>query len=75
MSNELRVEICSPPDRELLVASLMAGNVQWGEVNQESGHLRVEIYPDRSGKAWDFKFDELLQTLQSAKQRLLGSDC
>jgi hypothetical protein len=70
MSSQLRVEIGSPPDREMLVACLMLGNVQWGEINQENPRLEIEIYPDRSGNPWVFSLDELIELLQLARQRL-----
>jgi len=74
MRTPLQVEIASPPNRERLVACLMVGKVQWGEINQESGELEVEIYPQRDGQPWKFAFDKLIAALQNALERLVRGE-
>jgi hypothetical protein len=70
MSNH-HVLIASPPDRENLVAMIDHEREQRAEINQESGSLLIEVYPRRDGKPWVFDLDEMMGTLQSAKQRLV----
>jgi hypothetical protein len=71
--NTMRVEIISPPDRDKITASIMIGNEQWSEVNQESDRLQIEIYPCRNTGAWLFGFEETLEALIEAKKRLVGN--
>ena len=69
----MRVEIASPPDREKLVAPILLDGEQWAEVNQEKHRLQVEIYPRRDGKPWIFDLEEVVQALNEAQRRLLGT--
>jgi hypothetical protein len=69
MSNH-RIAIASPPDRDKLVAMIDYGHEQWAEINHESTDPVVELYPRRDGKPWVFDFNEMMSTLESAKQRL-----
>jgi hypothetical protein len=71
-TSRMSVDIASPPDREKLVAELFYDREQWAEINQDSGTLRLELYPRRDGKPWDLPFDEALAVLQTAKERLIG---
>jgi hypothetical protein len=68
-----KINLASPPDRELLVAMINVENEQWAEVNQESGNLTVEIYPRQNGQPWVFDLEATLKVLQAAKQRLTGN--
>ena len=67
-------EVCisSPPDRELLVAEIFFGHVQWAEINQEEGVLRVEFYPRPDGRPWIILYSEAVLALSEAKQRLVS---
>jgi hypothetical protein len=69
---KMRISIASPPDREKLVAEVLYEDEQWAEINQESGALKLEIYPRRNGQPWAFPFDEAVLALQAAKARLIG---
>ncbi len=73
MSDELRITISSPPDREKLVAEIFFGSNQWAEMNQEKGHLQIEFYPRPDGKPWDLDFSSVMNALQKAKLRLTGA--
>ena len=66
-----RIDICSPPDREQLVAAICYDNEQWAELNQEKVELVLEIYARHDGNAWVFPFDEAITALCDAKKRLL----
>lgn len=73
MSEEFRICITSPPDREKLVAEINFGNEQWAELNQEDGTLQLEFYPrSKKGEFWQLSFDEVLESLNEAKRRLTG---
>lgn len=70
MNDELRVSICSPPDRKFLVAEIMLDNEQVAELNQEQNALLLEIYPRRDGQPWIVSYEVLLKALTKAKKRL-----
>ena len=69
--SEVRICISSPPNREKLVAEIFFGNEEWAELNQDTGVLIVGFYPRRDGSFWSLTFDEALQALTKAKERLL----
>lgn len=75
MSPEFHVDICSPPDREKLVAHVMYGNEQVAEINQESVELQIELYANRSGEPWTFSYGAFLYALERARERLVGTQC
>ena len=66
--------ITSPPDRERTVAEIWGDDDQLAEINDESGYVRVEIYPRLDGKPWLLPYDDLLQLLEQAKISLVGND-
>ena len=70
MPQSMRVEIVSPPDRELLCAHIMLDGEQWAEVNQEHGNLELEIYGRRDGEPWIFDFECAIGALNEAARRL-----
>jgi hypothetical protein len=72
MSNELRICISSPPDREKLVAEIFFGANQWAELNQEHDTLRLEFYPLPTGEFWQLNLDEVVGALEEARRRLLN---
>ena len=74
MPTKMTVDICSPPDREKLVAQISHDREQWAEIHQETGSLTLELYPRRDGKPWEFSFDETLKALRDAQKRLTGHD-
>jgi hypothetical protein len=74
MSQGFRVDIASPPDRERLVAEVFFGHEQIAEVNQEAGKLQVEIYARPSSEPWVLDYQDFLQALTLATQRLTSMD-
>jgi hypothetical protein len=74
MPTKMTVDICSPPDREKLVAQISFDREEWAEVHQETGSLTLELYPRQDGKPWQFSFDEALTALRHAQKRLTGDD-
>ncbi len=72
MSNDMRISITSPPDREKLVADISFGNEQWAELNREGETLELEFYPKPSGEFWRLGYDTVLESLNEAKRQLTG---
>jgi hypothetical protein len=70
MSTEIL--ITSPPDRKQTVAEIWFDNVQLAELNDETGHPVLEVYPRPDGGPWILDFDELIDLLQRARTRLLN---
>ncbi len=69
---KFRITIASLPDRERLVAEILYEGVQWAEISHETDELIIQIYAYPSQKYWEFSFDEALEALQQARQRLLN---
>jgi hypothetical protein len=74
MQSQMAVDICSPPDREKLVASISYDHEQWAEIHQEADSPTLELYPRQDGKPWEFSFDQALTALRQAQMRLTGDD-
>jgi hypothetical protein len=74
MQSKMVVDICSPPDRQKLVATISCNCEQWAEIHQETDILTLEIYPRQDGKPWEFSFDQAMTALRHAKTRLTGDD-
>lgn len=72
MKDNFSVSISSPPDRNFLVAEIMLSHEQLAELNQEQGILSLEIYPRRDGQPWQVNYDDMMQILTEAKNRLVG---
>jgi hypothetical protein len=72
MQFEMVVDICSPPDRQKLVATISCNCEQWAEIHQETDILTLEIYPRQDAKPWEFSFDQAMTALQHAQIRLIG---
>lgn len=72
VSEEYRLCISSPPDREHLVAEIFFGDQQWAELNQEGSELALEVYPRQDGKPWQLSFEVVTFALADARRRLLG---
>jgi hypothetical protein len=73
MEKDFQINISSPPDRERLVSEIMVNHVQWAEINQETGDLRVEFYPRPDAKPWNFSLEEAMEALVDAKKALIES--
>ncbi len=74
MATKMTIDICSPPDREKLVAQISYDREQWAEIHQETNSLTLELYPRQDGKPWEFLLDEALTALRHAQKRLTGND-
>jgi len=72
MNENIQVELISPPDRDFLCASIMIGNEQWVELNQEGGTLTFEFYARRDGEPWCIGCKDAIGALLRAKERLVS---
>jgi hypothetical protein len=72
MDENIQVELISPPDRDLLCASIMIGNEQWVELDREGGTLTFEFYARRDGQPWRIGCEDAIDALLRAKERLVG---
>lgn len=69
--DKFRITIASLPDRERLVAEVFYEGVQWVEISQESDEVVVQFYSHPRKKHWEFTYDEAVQVLEKAKNKLL----
>lgn len=65
------ITIASLPDRERLVAEILYEGVQWAEISQETDEVVVQFYTHPRKKYWEFTYDEAIQILEKAKNKLL----
>jgi hypothetical protein len=72
MNNQFRVAIISPSDREFLTAEIMLDEDQLAELDQEDGFLSLSIYPRRDGQPWRVRYQDVLEALIRAKERLVS---
>ena len=70
MAHDVRITISSPPDRQYIVAEIFFGNEQWAEINKEVGSLQVEFYPRQNGEPWSLSFQQAVEALNKAKEKL-----
>ena len=69
--NNWSICLSSPPDRDNLVADILCNNEQMMEVNQENNLVNVELYPRQDGRPWVVSYDQLLDLLNDAKNKLM----
>ncbi|MGC4043024.1 MAG: hypothetical protein QM758_04405 [Armatimonas sp.] len=67
---DIKVEICSPPDRENLVIAVMIEKRQFCEISQEDGKLEWEFYPNKDNLPWVIEHGEFISTLRKSLERL-----
>ena len=72
MSDFFRITVASVPDRENLVAEISYKDEQWVEISQEHGDLIVQFYSPYKGDYWEFSFNEAVEALEKAKNKLLA---
>jgi hypothetical protein len=71
MTQRLRFTVGSTPERDHLVADLIADDVTWAQITQESGELEVEVYCNPEGRVWAFNLDEMMRLMSAARERLV----
>lgn len=70
MTKNVRMSVSSPPDRENLVVEVFFDDIQWAEVNQESGEFEVEFYPRPDNKPWRVPLATIVDVLERVKDEL-----
>lgn len=72
--NNFRIVISSPPDRERLVAEIWYNDMFWVEITQEQdkGEVKVQFYAHPKELCWEFPFNEAIEILEKAKNRLVS---
>lgn len=70
MSKPFRIQVASVPDREDLVAEIWFGSEQVAELRREEAGARIQLYPPRQERWWDFPYSEFLDVLQRAHEEL-----
>ena len=68
---KFEITVSSSPDRENLVADIIYEDVQFAEISQETGELRIQFYSHPKKRYWEFPVDEILKVIEKAKQRLI----
>lgn len=69
---KFRITIASLPDRERPVAEILYEGFQWAEISEEiDDELIIRFYSHPQEKHWEFLYDEALQILEQAKNKLL----
>ena len=73
---EFVILIASLPHKERLVSEIYYDNVCWVQISQEieGGEYMIEFYSHPQQKYWEFTYDEAIQALQKAKNRLAAMD-
>ncbi|EIJ44236.1 hypothetical protein BegalDRAFT_3420 [Beggiatoa alba B18LD] len=72
---KLTVEIASVPDRDSVVAEIWSNDFMLAEIIQcDTGECIIELYPNRHENTgvWEINLDDFIQSLTTAKKRLLG---
>lgn len=71
MSDKIEAIVGSPPEKQKLVVQLFVKDGgQWGEIDQETGELEIEIYARPDGKTFRFRLEDLEKVIALAKERL-----
>ncbi len=65
--SKFNIEISSVPDRNKLVAEIWHEKDLIAEINQESDHLEIELYPLQK---ITLDYQEFLKILETAKKKL-----
>ena len=66
-----RITVLSVPDRENLVAEISYKGRGWVEISAEVSNEFVVAFCNKdNGNYWEFPFDEAMEVLQEAKDRL-----
>jgi hypothetical protein len=68
---KFRITVATLPDRECAVAEIFYDHVQFCEISREvPGQFVIQFYPHPRQKCWEFSYDEIVEVLKKAQQRL-----
>lgn len=69
--SKFEILTASLPDRKEVVVEIFYENILWVELNQEEeGKFKVEFYNHPKNECWKFCYDEAIDILEKAKNRL-----
>jgi hypothetical protein len=68
----LEIQITVSPDGYRRVAEIWSAGSRVCEINDDSGDVVVEIYPDLSGRPWRLDLAEFLNALSQAGHLVLN---
>ena len=72
MRERLRYQIASMPHREELVAELWSDHLMLGEISQDCGEVRLELYDQPDGTSWRLPLKAVAGLIGSARRDLLN---
>ncbi|MCB9093403.1 MAG: hypothetical protein H6620_12690 [Halobacteriovoraceae bacterium] len=60
------------PDRKEMVAEIFYESALWVEINQEKevGKFNIEFYNHPENSNWEFSYEEAMEAITKAKERL-----
>ncbi len=70
MSQKIKIELASVPDREGLVAELWLDQSMLAELRKESGRIWLQLYAKDDGKPWDIEAQGLIDAVNNATMQL-----
>ena len=72
VGNNFRISVGDDSEHEDLTAEIYYEETFLAMLSQEHGfdHLQLEIFPNPNGQQWVFSFEEFLNVVDAAKQRL-----
>ena len=71
--NKFEIMIASLPHRERPVVEIYYDNMYWVQISQEKEELVIQFYSHPNEKYWEFSYEEALQVLEKAKNKLVGT--
>lgn len=63
--------ISTLPHKERPIAEIYYKNMYWAQISQETDDLAINFYSHPIKKCWEFSFDQAMQILEQAKDKLL----
>ncbi len=72
MTTGMSILIADAPGKERVFAELYYNDELWAIVSLDEGNLLLDIFSNIEGAPSKFPFDDVMETLQEAKKKLLG---
>jgi len=69
MTNSLRIQVASVPDRDGLVVEVWLESEQVAELRKDDGAVLIQVYSRQSGW-WDFPYADFVDAFQRARAEL-----
>ncbi len=68
---KFEIEIVSYFDAEEIVAEIYYSQFQWAKISRKDKELIIEFFSHPNKGGWEFSFEEALEILEQAKDKLL----